>query len=386
MQKIDIVEKIKRIQDEEVKMPTNLQAVVLAGGASERFQNNKTKFIEKICGKEMIMYPLQLLKKLHVPTTLVVGHQHEKIQNVLNAHDKIDLDIVFQEKPLGSGYAAMLTQSFWKQDHILLMGADIPLLTEDVIIKLYNKHIKTDADISFITAHGIDTENKNYCRIVINDNKIHVLNNTESSQDLDSQCCISGGVYIAKKSFLEKNIHLLTKSIINQEYYLPELVQIASNNNCKIVTSPVSIDVVRCVDTLADLWAIEHIKRSQIIRHWMDHGVRVANALNVMIDESVIIEPGTFISSGVHLLGKTIVKKDVTIGAYSHIEDSVLEAHCEVKSHVVLNDTIIPEYTTIPPFTIVDHTSEFTTKKHDETAQTFMGAIKTKHNDKNTEL
>lgn len=366
-------------------MPTNLQAVVLAGATSERFQNNKTKFVEKICGKEMVMYSLQLLKKLQIPTTLVVGHQHEKIQEILNAHEKIDLNIIRQEDSLGSGHAVMLTQPLWKEDHILLMGADIPLLTEDVIIKLYNKHVKTDADISFITAHGIDTENKNYCRIVINDNKIHVLNNTESTQDLDSQCCISGGVYIAKKSFLEKSIHLLTKSNINQEYYLPELVQIASNNNCKIVTSPVSIDVVRCVDTLADLWAIEHIKRSQIIRYWMDHGVRVANALNVMIDESVSIEPGVFINSGVHLLGNTIIKKDVIIGAYAHIENSIIDAHCVIKSHVVLNNVTIPEHTTVQPFTYIEK-NDLDKQQQDVHAQLFTGAIKTKHIDNISEL
>ena len=367
-------------------MPTNLQAVVLAGSASERFQNNKSKFIEKICGKEMVMYSLQLLKKLQIPTTLVIGHQHEQIQKVLASHEKINLNIVLQEQPLGSGHAAMLTQPLWTQDHVLLMGADIPLLTEEVIIKLYNKHVKTDADISFITAHGIDTENKNYCRIVINDNKIHVLNNTESTQDIDSQCCISGGVYIAKKSFLEKHIHSLTMSNINQEYYLPELVQIASNNNCKIVTSPVSMDTIRCVDTLADLWAIEHIKRSQIIRYWMDHGVRVANALNVMIDESVIIEPGAFINSGVHLLGKTIIKKDVIIGAYAHIENSIIEDHSIIKSHVVLNEATIPAHSTIESFTFIEKNNIDTNQKQDAHTQLFTGAIKTKGIHKNTEL
>lgn len=367
-------------------MPTNLQAVILAGATSERFQNNKTKFTEKICGKEMVMYSLQLLKKLQIPTTLVVGHQHEKVLKVLEAHEETDLNIVYQENPLGSGHAVKLTQSFWKEDHILLMGADIPLLTEEVITKLYNKHVKTDADISFITAHGIDTENKNYCRIVINDNKIHVLSNTESVQDIDSQCCISGGVYIAKKSFLEKNINLLTKSIIDQEYYLPELVQIASNTNCKIVTSPVSIDVIRCVDTLADLWAIEHIKRSQIIRHWMDHGVRVANALNVMIDESVTIEPGSFISSGVHLLGNTIIEKNVIVGAYAHIENSIVKENCLIKSHVVLDGATIPANTTIQAFTLIEQNSEKTATQEDAEAHIFTGAVKTKHTDKNKEL
>lgn len=359
-------------------MPHNLQAVVLAGGTSERFQTNKTKFIEKICGKEMIMYPLQLLKKLQIPTTLVAGYQSDRIAKVLEIYNTKDIVTVLQEQPLGSGHAAMLTKPLWKKEHILLMGGDIPLLTEDVITKLYNKHVKTDADISFITAHGIDIENKNYCRIVINDNKIHVLNSAQDSQD-ESQCCISGGVYIVKKAFLDKYIHLLTKSSTLNEYYLPELVQIASNNNCKIVTSPVSIDTIRCVDTLADLWAIEHIKRSQIIRHWMDHGVRVANALNVMIDENVIIEPGAFISSGAHILGKTIIQKDVIVGAYSYIKNSIIGMNSNIKSHVVITNSTIAADSVIQPFTHIDKQKDPAVIKQDESTQLFTGAIKTKH-------
>ena len=380
-------------------MPTNLQAIVLASGISDRFKTNKTKFIEKICGKEMVMYPLQLLKNLKIPITLVVGYQHDRIEKVLNGYKKIDLNIVLEDQPLGSGHAAMLTQSFWKQDNILIMGADIPLLTEDVIIKLYAKHIKTDSDISFITAHGIDIENKNYCRIIINDNKIHVLKGTEPNHDQENQCCISGGVYIIKKSFLEKNINLLTKSSISNEYYLPELVQIASNNNCKIVTSPVSIDVIRCVDSLSDLWAIEHIKRSQIIRNLMDNGVRVANALNVIIDESVVVEPGVFIGSGANLLGSTIVKSDTTIGAYSCIENSLVKDCCNIQSHVVINNSTIPEHTTIKPFTIINNQNDLIVKSKqaegynkfeledsdssEEAMKIFTGAIKTKSLDKN---
>lgn len=363
-------------------MSQNIQAIVLAGGTSERFKTGKTKLIEKICGKEMIMYPLELLDKISIPTTLVLGHQEDLIKNILKKHKKNNLTILQQEEPLGSGHAASLTQSHWKQEHILLMGADIPLLTTDIIKKLYNKHVKTDADISFITAHGIDIENKNYCRIIINDNKIHVLDSSTATQDLDSQCCISGGVYIAKKSFLEKYIDKLSKGISN-EYYLPELVQIASNNNCKIVTSPVSIDSIRCVDTLADLWAIEHIKRSQIIQHWMNNGVRFTNALNVMIDQDVVIEPGAYIGSGAHLLGNTVIKSHSKIGAYSYIKNSTIEKNCSVKSHTVITNSIIAENSVVWPFTHIDHqgimTPKQTTKNNKINTKNFTGATKTNH-------
>ena len=68
-------------------MPENLQAILLAGGKSIRFNTEKTKLTEKICGKEMILYPINLLQRMNIPTTMVVGFQKEKIIEVLATHN-----------------------------------------------------------------------------------------------------------------------------------------------------------------------------------------------------------------------------------------------------------------------------------------------------------
>ena len=362
-------------------MPENLQAIVLASGISERFGTGKTKLAEKICGTELIMYPIQMLEKLNIETTLVTGFQHERINSILKKHNKTNITTTHQEQSLGSGHAASLTQKLWNKDHILLMGADIPLLTEDIILKLYKKHLKTDADISFITAHGIDIENKNYCRIVINDNKIHVLDPNNPQENLESQCCMSGGVYIAKKNFLDKYINQLTKGSITNKYYLPELIQIASDNNCKIVTSPVSIDNIGCVDTLSDLWAIEHIKRSQIIQKWMNKGIRFTNALNVMIDEAVTMDPGVYVGSGVHLIGNSTVKSGTILGAYSYIKNSTIGENCQLKTHTVILDSNINKNSIITPFTYIKNQKVMSEKNKEEPLQAhvFTGATKLEH-------
>ena len=360
-------------------MQKSLQAIVLAGGVSEHFQTGKTKLIEKICGKEMILYPLELLKTLNLSTTAVLGTQHDRIIPLVESYNK-NIQLLQQKQDLGSGHAASLSKKLWSKEHILLINADIPLLTEETINKLYNKHVKTDADISFITAHGVDIENKNYSRIVINNNKIHVLNDSTAPENIDSQCCVIGGVYIAKRSFLEKYMDTFNKGD-NKKFQLPELVQVASNNNCKIVTSPVSIDTIRCINSLSDLWAVEHIKRSQIIQHWMNNGVRFENAITIMIDETVIIEPGVYIGSSVHLLGNTVVKAHSTVNAYSFIKHSTIEKGCYIKSHTVITHSTIQENSIIHPFTHIDHQNVITstTTKNKHSSKTFTGAIKTKH-------
>jgi len=329
-------------------MLDNVQAIVLAGGISERFHTGKTKLLEKICGTEMILYPINLLKSLHIPTTLVVGYQHERIRQTVQSKYPHNT-FVLQHEPLGTGHAIQITQHIWSHDHILIMHGDIPLITADIINRLYRKHTKADADISFITAH-VDDDNNQASRVVINNQKIKITE--ESDPEIDSShCCISAGIYLAKRSFLEQYIHQLSKDTLSGESYLPELVQIASEHQCKIITAQVNFDIVRSVETLADLWAIEHIRRAKILQHWMDHGVRFASTLNVVVDDNVHIEPGCFIGAGAVLTGSTVIRKGCTIGAYTQIENSIIEDSTVVPSQMIISNATITRYTSLQPFT-----------------------------------
>ncbi|HSW76158.1 MAG TPA: NTP transferase domain-containing protein [Candidatus Saccharimonadales bacterium] len=353
-------------------MLENLQAIILAGGISERFQTGNTKLIEKICGTEMILFPVRLLKSLQIPTAIVVGFQHERIKKIVQANHP-EVTFVLQKEPLGTGHATQLTKNIWNQDHILLMNADIPLLTADIINKLYRKHIKADADISFVTAHSMGLDATKYSRVSFDNNKIQVTEGPDNCDIDDSdQCCISAGIYIAKRSFLNQHIEKLSKNETTGEIYLPELIKIASDHQCKIITTPVSFDIVRSVDTLADLWAVEHIKRSQLMLHWMNHGVRFANTLNILIDETVHIEPRCYIGSGVLLLGKTTIKSDTTIGAYTHIENSTIEKECVIPSHMIITKSTIKKNTTLHSFSHIDNQ-----KIQERNDLTFAGARKT---------
>ena len=359
-------------------MPENLQAILLAGGKSIRFNTEKTKLTEKICGKEMILYPIDLLQRMNIPTTMVVGFQKEQILEVLTKHSIKNINIAVQEEQLGTGHGVAVSKPFWNKDHILIINGDIPLMTSEVIQKLYNKHIKSDADISFATAHSLDEANDSYCRIVINDNKIRVVERRDEHLDMDAQCCVSVGIYIMKKEFLHAHIDKLTKSSFTQEFYLPELIQIASNEGCKIITTPISFDLARGVNTLAELWVVEHIKRSQLISYWMNHGVRFAISLNVMIDCDVVLEPGVYIGSGAHLLGKTIVKKNANIGAFAYIKNSIIEQDAKIKSHTVIIKSTIGQGETVNSFTQISYQNIASSVKNmaTKTSPLFTGAIK----------
>lgn len=358
-----------------------MQAILLAGGKSSKFNTGKSKLIEKICGKEMILYPIELLRKLDIPTTIVLGHHQDAVLHTLSHRGVSDISLLQDTELLGTGRAVAQTQNIWTNDHILIMHADMPLVDEHVITKLYKKHTNTDADITFITSHAPspDFDNDAYYKIVINDNKINVIEPQDYKAEAENTCCISAGMFLVKRTFLEQHINQLTVSKLTGKYYFPEIIQIASNNNAKIVSTPFSFDVMRSISNLEELWAVEHIKRSQLIKHWMKSGVRFAHTLNVMIDMDVTIEQGSYISAGAHLLGKTTIKKDANIGAFAFIKNSVIGQHAKIKSHTVIRNSIIGDHAIIQPFSHIHDQNIHATPKTPTKrfSPLFTGAIKT---------
>ncbi len=331
-------------------MLKNVQAVILAAGKSSRFKTGKTKLVEKICGQEMILYPTSLLVSLKLPVTLVVGFQKELVEKTVTKHFSQDVTFIHQTEQLGTGHAIACSQSTWNRDHILIMNGDMPLISADIIQSLYNKHIKHDAAISFVTAHNCDPSAASYGRVIKASDSIEIIEAKELKDDGAQHCCINAGIYIAKRTFLETNIPKLQKSTLSKEWYITDLVKLASDEKLNVETISSSFDTIRGINTFKELWAAEQIKKSEIIQKWMDNGVRFSTAHNVQIDVHVTIGSGTFIDSGVHILGNTKIGKHCSLAAFSIIKNSILHDNATVHSHTIITNATVESFASVGPF------------------------------------
>ena len=302
----------------------NVQAIILAAGKSSRLKTGKTKLVEKICGREMILYPTKLLHNLNVPTTLVVGFQKELIEETVKKNVSTAVNFVEQKEQLGTGHALACSKPLWTAEHILVMNGDMPLVTQEIIEQLYVQHMAKNAAFSFVTAHNCEPTSAGYGRVVEENNTIQIIEAKEFAGDLTENCCINAGIYLIKRSFLEENLEKLQKSSVTGEWYITDLVKLASDNNLEVATLSASFDRIRGVNTFKELWAVEQVQKAEIIKYWMDHGVRFSIAQNVHIDQDVTIEAGSSIDSAVQLRGATKIGKNCTISAFSLITDSII--------------------------------------------------------------
>lgn len=343
-------------------MAMNLQAIVLAAGQSKRFKTGRSKLAEKICGREMILYPINLLSNLAIHTTVVIGYQKEIIKEIITTNQKQTIQFVVQEEQHGTGHAILCARDAWQEEHILILNGDMPLLTQEIITTLFHKHIKENAAISFVVAHNDDPSGATYSRVINDGRTIKIVEAEEFSGDSHEHCYVNAGVYIVSKKFLEQNIDEIEQNEVKNEFIASDLVKIASKKNLAVTSISAPFDCIRGINTMQELWAAEQVKRAELIRHWMSEGVRFASPHRTHLDVDVTIGAGTFIGAGADLFGKTNIGKQCTIEPYVVLDNATLESNVTVHSHSIIKDAHVSAHAQVGPFAHV-HSNSFLDQK-----------------------
>lgn len=324
------------------------RAIILAAGRSTRFKTKKSKLLFNICGQSMIMYPLRVFQSLAIPSTVIVGYQADAVQHEVGKSGIADVNFVLQEQQLGTGHALACSQSTWDADEILIMNGDMPLVTSELIEALLKQHRDSQSTVSFFATDAFDP--RGYGRIVEEEGSVRVVEQKDCTEEQRKISLVNAGVYVMQRSFIEQYVETLSQSSVTGEVYLPDLIAIAGKQGLGVTMMMVPFDNVRGVNTLQELWEVEQIKRSEFIKKWMAHGVRFELAQSIHIDMNVEIGAGSFIGTGVHLLGNTKIGEECFVGAFSIIEDTTIEDSTTIHSHSVIQHSTIGSQVHVGPF------------------------------------
>ena len=329
-------------------MQTTVQAILLAAGKATRFNTSLTKLSFTICGQEMIAYPLHLLSQLNIRTTLVVGYQKEVVLDIVQKHG-FSVDYVEQTAQKGTGHAVLCTQEFWEAEHILILNGDVPLIKEEYIQSLIDRHTSTQAAITFITAYNADPSITGYGRVIQDDSGISIVEQRDFKGDPAIHCRLNAGIYLIKRSFLQKTLSTLTPSA-HGELYITDLIKKACEQKERVEMIDVAFDYIRGVNTLRELWIAEHIQKSDIILQWMNKGVRFAAPQSVHIDLDVHIGADSYIGYGVQLRNTTRIGHNVHVDAFSIIDNALIHDGALIRSHSVISNSEVHTACQVGPF------------------------------------
>lgn len=305
---------------------TGLQAVVLATSSAQQDDVMRVDASTKLCGQEMLLYTTTLLESLAIPTTIVIDAQAPHLQALISEFQAQHLQCI----SISTEKTLLDTVHQLDGKNILVLDGCMPLLDKKTIVDLYTQHVQADAILSCVVAHNEDQ-------------------NSHEQEPAD-RCCIHQGLYIVQRSFLyaiaDAHEQLHTSGVLSCD----DLVQKAATEHRRVITVPVAFDTVRQVTSFHELWAVEHIKRSEIIMHWMARGVRFLAAHQVYVDNSATIGAGSCIGAGVHILGSTQIGTNCTIEAFSILDQVILGNNSTVYAHSVIKKSTLGAQVQIGPF------------------------------------
>jgi bifunctional UDP-N-acetylglucosamine pyrophosphorylase / glucosamine-1-phosphate N-acetyltransferase len=335
----------------------SIQAIVLAAGRSSRFKTTATKLSFPLCGQEMIVYPTQVLAELGIPITVVLGYKKELVKEILNTHRIKNIQYKEQSQQKGTGHAVLITRDCWSADNILIINGDMPLITTSVIESLINRHISSNATITFVTAEDTSIPAQGYGRVIKQNNTLAIVEACDFNNTTNQSYTLNAGIYIIKRSFLESALPLL-KTHTNGEIYITDLIKAASDAQLTIETVVAPFHTIQGVNTLKELSIASKIKHDMIVEDLMKQGVHFIMPDTINIDSTVSIGPDSIISPCTQLLNNTKIGKNCFINALCIINNSTIADNTIVKARsTILNKNIpsknVPQQELVNNYTVL---------------------------------
>ncbi len=297
----------------------DITVLILAAGKGTRMKTNVPKCLTLFHYKPMLSYILNTLNKMKLTDIgLIVGYKKEEIKK----HIKKKVTYIYQKEQLGTGNAVESAEKFYKgkNNNIIIIPSDIPLINDDILNKLIKYHIDSSNDLTIVS--NIIDNPFGYGRILRNkENKIiRIIEEKDANFEEKKIKEINTGIYIIKESVLTKNIKLIKNNNSKKEFYLTDIIEILFNNNYKIDSLSFYNNFhLTGVNDLESLINLELKYQMFLNKEFINKGIHLINPDTIIIEDTVEIEDFVTIDAFCVIKGKTKIKKGSYIKPYTYI-------------------------------------------------------------------
>mgnify|MGYP005844101041 CR=1 FL=1 len=328
----------------------NLGAVILAAGQGTRMRSRLPKVLHPLVGEPMVRHVVRLVQGLGArPVVLVVGYGAKQVKE---ATADFDLAYALQEEQQGTGHAVLQARPHLEglADPVLALYADMPLLKAGTLQSLLTKHEEEGATLTLLTVNNEDS--MGFGR-VLRDASGRVQAVVEERDCTPGQRAIrelNCGVYAFRADWLWANLPNLEPSPVKGEYYLTDLVAMASSQGEPVeAVRTEDVEEVLGINTRVHLARAEAALRRRINEGWMLEGVTLVDPSATYIQAAVRIGQDTVVWPNTFLLGETVVGQGCEIGPGSWIVDSLVGDGCRVMASV-LEGAVMEAGSNVGPF------------------------------------
>ena len=328
----------------------NLNIIILAAGNGKRMHSSIPKVMHKVGGKTMLEHVLISAEKLNpISINVVINSRTEHIKSHFSKH-KINWHTQLEQKGTADAVKTVLPD-LKKDDHALILYADTPLIDDQLLNKFIN--YMPQSHVKVLT---VDLENPfGYGRIIREEAeaekilKIVEESEADAKQKNITEC--NTGIVFSNVGTLEKLIAEVNNNNSKREYYLTDIVSVASQKN--YVVAPLlakESNSLLGVNDKSQLEKTEQIYQNNYREKFLKQGITMLDSKSVFFRGNIQIGADVEIDTNVILEGDVKIEDNVKIMSNTIIKDSKLMNNTIIKSYSIIEDSIIGESCNIGPF------------------------------------
>jgi UDP-N-acetylglucosamine diphosphorylase/glucosamine-1-phosphate N-acetyltransferase len=214
----------------------DFSAVILAAGKGKRMKSDLAKVLHSLCGLPMLTYPVAAARAAGAGRIVVViGHQSAQIREAF-----ADKGVVFaeQREQLGTGHAVLQAAGPLgsRGGTVVILCGDVPLIRPQTILSLYDRHRSEGATVTVLTM--VPESPAGYGRVVHGGDGcvVRIVEEKDATPDEKNIREVNTGIYCVESGFLFSAVAGLGNRNAQGEYYLTDIVEIASGKGLKTLS------------------------------------------------------------------------------------------------------------------------------------------------------
>ncbi len=334
----------------------NLHTIILAAGKGTRMHTNLPKVMQPLAGRPMIDHVITTAVTLTNKISTIIGYKKDVLNEHLSANFK-NVETFVQPELNGTAGAVKAAQkNIMDDEDVLILYGDVPLISHESLKNALNDN----HDAVILTM--IPKDPFGYGRVIKDDSGLatEIIEEKDANAEQKKINEVFTGIMIIKGEMLLSSLDEVNNNNAAGEYYLTDIIKIASKKGVKINPIVVEETEVLGANTKSELHEIENIFREMKSKDLLEQGITLSDASRVdvrgdvsagkdcSIDVNVILEGeiklGTNVSIGPNCYLKDVVISDnVSIEAFSHIVSTQIGADCNVGPYARLREGTVLE-------------------------------------------
>lgn len=242
----------------------NPTVIIMAGGLGKRMGSDLPKVIHPVKGVPMIVRILRSLPP-DVRILVVVGKYKDIIQTTIREYTDVHIEYVIQDSPLGTGHAiACCLPQIDHDSRIVVLSGDVPLIRRETI-EMMIRGKSSDNAVPFVRVLTMTADDPSGYGRIITDHEGYLVKIVEHKDcSLAELACaaVNCGIYAFSGYFAHHFIPLIQNENAQHEYYLTDIVELATSARIIVEMCPIGDEerhTVRGINTLDELLIVEEL-------------------------------------------------------------------------------------------------------------------------------